>query len=109
MLMMNGGLDPATPLAQAVSVKDHFQGQSQTFIEFADEGHGAEGQSPTDVQWKHDCALQIVNQFFNDPEAPLDTSCLANVLPLNFSGQPTLNQSFWNTTDVWEDPAGSSP
>jgi pimeloyl-ACP methyl ester carboxylesterase len=68
MLMMNGGLDPATPLAQAVSVKDHFQGQNQTFIEFADEGHGVEGQSPTDVQWKHDCAFEIVNQFFNDPK-----------------------------------------
>jgi len=40
MLMMNGGLDPATPLAQAVSVKDPFQGQNHTFIEFADEGHG---------------------------------------------------------------------
>jgi pimeloyl-ACP methyl ester carboxylesterase len=107
MLMMNGGLDPATPLAQAISVKDHFQGQNQTFIEFADEGHGVEGQSPTDVQWKHDCAFQIVNQFFNDAEAQLDTSCLAQVLPLNFSGEPTLNQSLWNTTDVWENPAVS--
>jgi hypothetical protein len=29
------------------------------------------------------------------------------VLPLNFSGEPTLNQSLWNTTDVWENPAGS--
>jgi pimeloyl-ACP methyl ester carboxylesterase len=103
MLMMNGGLDPATPLAHAVSVKDHFQGQNQTFIEFADAGHGVEGQSPTDVPWTHDCGFQIVDQFFNDPEASLDTSCLANVLPLNFSGEPTVNNSFWGTTDVWED------
>jgi len=104
VLMMNGGLDPATPLAGALTVKDHFQGQNQTFVTFADEGHGAEGQSPTDVFWSHDCGFEIVDQFFNDPTAQLDTSCLANVLPLDFSGTPLMNKALWNTTDVWENP-----
>jgi pimeloyl-ACP methyl ester carboxylesterase len=105
MLMMNGGLDPATPLAGALTVKDHFQGQNQTFVTFADEGHGAEGQSPTDVFWSHDCGLEIVDQFFDDPTAQLDTSCLGSVLPLNFSGTPLANKQLWNTTDVWENTA----
>lgn len=105
MLMMNGGLDPATPLAEALAVKSHFQGPNQTFVEFADEGHVAEGQSPTDMAWTHDCAFEIVDQFFNDPTAQLDTSCLAKVLPLNFSGVSALNQVLWNTTDAWENSA----
>jgi hypothetical protein len=45
-----------------------------------------------------------VDQFFDDPTVPLDTSCLANVLPLDFSGTPLLNKALWNTTDVWENP-----
>jgi pimeloyl-ACP methyl ester carboxylesterase len=105
ILMMNGGLDPATPLAGALAVKDHLQGPNQTFVEFADEGHGVEGQSPTDTTRSHDCGFEIVDQFFNDPTAQLDTSCLANVLPLNFSGVSGLNQNFWGTTDAWENPA----
>ncbi|HJX54595.1 MAG TPA: alpha/beta fold hydrolase [Polyangia bacterium] len=105
MLMMNGGLDPATPLAGALTVKDHFQGPNQTFVTFADEGHGAEGQSPTDVLWSHDCGFEIVDQFFNDPTVSLDTSCLGSVLPLNFSGTPLVNKQLWSTTDVWENTA----
>jgi pimeloyl-ACP methyl ester carboxylesterase len=105
LLMMNGGLDPATPLAGALTVKDHFQGQNQTFVTFADEGHVAEGQSPTDVLWSHDCGFAIVDQFFNAPTGPLDTSCLGSVLPLNFSGTPLANKQIWDTTDVWENTA----
>jgi hypothetical protein len=56
------------------------------------------------VLWQHDCGIEIVDQFFDDPTAQLDTSCLANVLPLNFSGTPFANKSLWNTTDVWENP-----
>ena len=107
MLMMNGGLDPATPLAGALSVKDHFQEPSQTFVTFADEGHGVEGQSPTDVQWSHDCGFDLVVQFFDHPAAPLDTSCVARILPLNFSGIPAMNKALWGTTDAWENPAAS--
>jgi hypothetical protein len=40
--------------------------------------------------------------------AQLDTSFLGSVLPLNFSGQPAMNQYFWGTTDVWENPPASS-
>jgi pimeloyl-ACP methyl ester carboxylesterase len=107
LLMMNGGLDPATPLPAALTVKDRFQGPNQTFVTFPDEGHGVEGQSPTDVLWSHDCGFQIVDQFFNDPTAQLDTSCLGSVLPLNFSGTPLVNKSLWNTTDVWENTAAA--
>ena len=108
LLMMNGGLDPATPLPAALAAKDQFQGPNQTFVTFPDEGHGVEGQSPTDALWTHDCGFEIVGQFLADPAAQLDTSCLANVLPLNFSGQPAMNQYFWGTTDVWENPSASS-
>jgi hypothetical protein len=57
------------------------------------------------MAWTHDCAFEIVDQFFNDPTAQLDTSCLAKVLPLNFSGVSALNQVLWNTTDAWENSA----
>jgi len=48
-----------------------------------------------------DCSLLIATQFVTDPTAPLDTSCLESILPMNFQGTAEDNLLFWGTPDAW--------
>lgn len=101
MLMTNGTFDVATPLVLAREAQAHYQGPHQTFIEFPDTGHCAGGQTPMDAARLTDCSLLIATQFVTDPTAPLDTSCLESILPMNFQGTAEDNLLFWGTPDAW--------
>ena len=39
---------------------------------------------------------------FENPEAPLETTCLPTVVPLDFHGQTPVSQALLGTTDAWE-------
>jgi pimeloyl-ACP methyl ester carboxylesterase len=102
MIMSNGTLDVATPLVGARQAEAHFQGPHQTFLEFPDTGHCVGGQTPMDAARTTDCASTIAMQFIADPTATLDTSCMDDVLPLNFQGTEADNVTFWGIKDAWD-------
>jgi pimeloyl-ACP methyl ester carboxylesterase len=72
MLMLQGGLDPATLLRKAREMKPRFARPNQTWVEI-----------PT--------------------TSPVDTTCVATVLPLDFRNSRTpYNMALFGTADAWE-------
>jgi len=103
MLMMNGDLDPATPLSIAEAAGAHFTGERQVFVALPRSPHGVLGGSPINPMGET-CGMQLVLDFVADPTAPLDTSCKDQVLPLNFGGASWLSQALFGTGDFYALP-----
>jgi len=102
MLMMQGALDPATPLAEAQVMQLLYNGLNQYFIPFPTGGHTLSGNSPTLTGG--DCGHDILAGFLQDPTALPDTSCVADIRPIDFDGgDPAAVEALLGTTDVWGD------
>ncbi len=106
MLMTNGALDPATPLAKAVAVEAHFVAPYQVFLPFDHAGHCVYQQTWTDPDFQIDCATMIRDQFLKKPDAPLDLSCMNDVLPPRFEGHEAYDPYLFGQPDAWENPSG---
>ena len=65
-LIVSGGYDPVTPASWAAIVHEDLT--NSRFYVFPPAGHGAINDSV--------CAAEIAEQFIDDPEGELDTSCL---------------------------------
>ena len=74
-LLLTGAIDPVTPppFARIVAAK---MGSRAHVVEFPYVGHDVEGSTP--------CGASLVTQFIRDPEAPINTTCLAEVPPVAF-------------------------
>lgn len=118
LLMLNGNLDPQTPIDTALPAADHFNGQNQHFVEMPWAPHGVVFVSYTkenlETQEGLKCGEQIMFDFLSDPAATPDTSCLADLAPLEFSADSEVNKAtslelfgtpdMWNGTPVRRDP-----
>lgn len=99
MLMINGSLDPATPLADAERVGAHFDGPGQTFVTIEGGGHGFG--APLDGG--SSCAQAMIEAFVVDPTQPVD-DCGSRVVPPDFEGTPELANAAFGTADLWDEP-----
>lgn len=106
MLMLQGGLDPATLLEKARPYEAHFTGAHQTWVEFPTASHTTFVSTPTRenaVDVTRGCARTLIFEFLADPRGELDTSCVAEVLPLDLALSDTeKNQALLGTGDAWE-------
>jgi pimeloyl-ACP methyl ester carboxylesterase len=109
MLMLTGTTDPQTPPWITQKTGDHFKGTHQHFVSVPNATHGVMVFSTIDRPWpegKEPCGSQLIGQFINDPTGELDTSCIAEVYPLEFDGGSPNNQAislqFFGTEDMWE-------
>ena len=63
--------------------------------------HGLLWQSPT-TSGSFTCGAQLFFQFLEDPTAtPLD-SCVDQIQPVDFTGDPGYSQYLLGTDDMWE-------
>lgn len=104
VLVLNGTLDPQTPYALAKLSGPHFSAPHQTFVTVPNSPHGVVFQSPTGDPDNIQCGQRILTSFVQDPEAPPDTSCIASMLPVTFTGDATT-QTLLGTSDLWENEA----
>ena len=74
-LLLTGAIDPITPPPFARLVAATMGARAQV-VEFPHVGHDIEESTP--------CGASLVTQFMRDPEAPIDTACVAQVLPVAF-------------------------
>jgi pimeloyl-ACP methyl ester carboxylesterase len=102
MLMLNGTLDPQTPLAVATPTGEHFSGKNQHFIPIPGAAHPTLTQSPIDADY-HTCGAELIRQFFDEPTAELDESCLDFVLPINFTGDTDITSVLFGTSTPFAD------
>ncbi len=108
LLMLNGDLDPMTPIWLAELMAPHFVGPHQSFVTVPRAAHAVTGQTPVasgDVM----CGLAITLSFLQDPNLPPDTSCLADIPAESFSGDPALNNLVFGSPDLWENVSGFAP
>jgi pimeloyl-ACP methyl ester carboxylesterase len=107
LLMLNGTLDPQTPLAVARPTGQHYRGASQHFVEIPYSPHTTLTQSLVDTAGST-CGADLVRQFLSNPTGTLNEDCLDLVLPLNFAGIPEITQLLFGTDSPWNDFASSS-
>ncbi|MCY1060699.1 alpha/beta fold hydrolase [Nannocystis sp. SCPEA4] len=105
MLLMNGTLDPQTPIEFADEIAPHYSGPNQTFVAIADAPHALVVRTPTMTAPHTPCALSMFAGFIADPLAPIDTSCLDDIVPLDFHGDPAVVAGMLGTSDAWENDA----
>jgi pimeloyl-ACP methyl ester carboxylesterase len=109
MLMLNGTMDPQTPLEEALVAKEHFQGAHQTFLTFPQTPHAVIATSYTGFLGEPTCGLSIVNQFIQKPTGKLNLSCMDDVVPAEVAGRKEYATYFWNVPNAFENPAQPVP
>lgn len=102
VLVLQGQLDAKTPLATARTIEPHLRGDHQHFVEVPDASHVVIASTPTTDGSPLPCGLLIMAGFVADPTGPLDLACLDHLVPLDFTGDPTTNATFFGTEDRWD-------
>ncbi|MGC4064386.1 MAG: alpha/beta fold hydrolase [Polyangiaceae bacterium] len=72
MLMLNGTLDPQTPMSVAEPVSTHFTATHQTFVRIPQAAHTTLTQSPIDENG-NTCGAELIRQFYDAPEKKLES------------------------------------
>jgi len=83
--------------------KENLNGPNQYFIEIPNGNHFLmwDG-SPVKNIFAPDCGTQIILDYMNDPLSKPDTSCLANLMPINFRGNLLMALVLFGTLDIWD-------
>ncbi len=99
ILMVRGAYDfiPLTSIQPAV---DHFADQGARFVEVPNAPHSP--YAAPSVSGSGSCGAAIRGQFWADPTATLDTSCLANVAPLPLVPSSGLSEAAFGFNDPWD-------
>jgi pimeloyl-ACP methyl ester carboxylesterase len=119
MLILNGELDPQTPIAWARAASEHFKLPQHHFVSVPKGAHGVLLSTvPANVLipevleeegsrlWQYACGKQIVFDFFEAPASPPNTSCLSGIHLPSFSGSlpvhAYVSMEVFGTTDMWD-------
>ncbi len=102
ILMLHGTPDQRTPMDITSAARENLAGPNQYFVEVPNAVHGVMFGSPVKNIFAPHCGLQIVMDYMKDPlEAP-DTSCLVNLKPIDFRGNPLMALMVFGTWNLWE-------
>jgi pimeloyl-ACP methyl ester carboxylesterase len=108
LLMMNGDLDPMTPIWVGGEAGEHFTGDKQWFFTIPRSAHAVTSTTPVANDGDVPCGLQILLGFLADPQVEPDTTCIADIPQETFTGNPGLNQYLLGTADLWENTAAAA-
>ena len=108
ILMLNGTLDLQTPLEIAMNARENLSGPHQYFIEVPYANHGVVSSSPVKTLFAHDCGMQIMLDYMKDPTIEPDTSCLADLKPVDFHGNPLIALYVMGTLNIWGNIGGGN-
>ncbi len=102
ILVLQGDLDYMTPLVNVADTAEHLGGKHQHFVVLPGVRHGAAFESPVDEDFETHCGFDIVTAWLEDPSAAPDTSCLGDILPVDFGGDADFLDATMKTDDMWE-------
>jgi len=109
ILAMNGLLDPQTPIGPAKATADKLTAPNQTFVAVPWSPHGVAFESPVKTANAAPCGTQMMAKFIADPKAPIDTTCLDDLVPVTWDEDPAVISLLFGTTDMWENMAPLAP
>jgi len=101
ILMLNGTLDPSTTIDEARIAEENLTGSNQYFIEVPNASHIVIFNSPVKKIFAPDCGMQIVLDYMENPLEEPDTSCLNDLKPIDFHGNPLMALRVFGTLDIW--------
>ncbi|KAG2378623.1 hypothetical protein C9374_008262 [Naegleria lovaniensis] len=102
ILMLNGELDPLTPVEGARNQFSHIHGNSVKFIEIPFGAHFSLFNTPIQNSTL-DCGLQILINFLSHANvSQLNLQCLQE-LSFNFTGSPIVNLQLAGVLNIYED------
>jgi pimeloyl-ACP methyl ester carboxylesterase len=101
LLMMNGDLDPQTPIWVGDDAAEHFTGPGQSFLTVPRAAHCVIAQTPA-AEGERSCGMKLLLDFLGDPLLAPDTSCYAEIPEETFTGDPAWNEYLLGTRDLWE-------
>ena len=81
-------------------LRDHYKGAHQTWVEAPHAGHMVMEGTP--MAGNDDCGRRVVLGFLDDPKAPVDLSCISQVVPPMFDGTPATNAILLGVSDAWD-------
>ncbi|KAF0686347.1 Aste57867_21849 [Aphanomyces stellatus] len=95
VLMMNGDLDPQTPIAGALAMFTNLVGPQKRFVTFPTSVHATALHSPTTIDNAPPCGQSILASYVASRGvlSQVDTTCLASLAPLTF-------QVSWGATGI---------
>jgi pimeloyl-ACP methyl ester carboxylesterase len=101
-LALQGGFDARTPYGEVVSA--HYSGEGRYYVELPSAVHGVLGSlnSPMTQLGDPGCGWQIIQTFLSDPSVRPDTSCIDEMLPIDFANPPPGWLSQIGIDDLWE-------
>ena len=105
MLMLSGGLDPATILRKARALRPHFTGPNQTWVELPTATHTTLFSSPyvNAIGERRSCGTAMLMGFIENPRSPVDTSCVARVEGIDWALPRTdVNLALFGSANAWE-------
>ena len=101
ILMLNGTLDRLTTIDMASRARDNLTGPHQYFVEFPNVCHVVTESSPVTNIFAPHCGMQIMLDYMEDPLTHPDTSCIDDLAPINFRGNPWMALQVFGTLDIW--------
>jgi hypothetical protein len=109
ILMLNGTLDQKTSIAISSIARDNLTGPNQYFIPVPNGNHYLTWDgSPVKNIFAPDCGTQIILDYMEDPLEEPDTSCLTNLMQINFRGNPLMALALFGTWNLWENGINTS-
>ncbi|MBN1772620.1 MAG: alpha/beta fold hydrolase [Deltaproteobacteria bacterium] len=102
MLMMEGALCGATAVCAAHGLADHFDGPYQYHYELPRSPCRPLLQSVADTPTGLPCGEDLFFQFIDNPLVEPDASCVDEMYPLDFAGNPDHSMTIFGTSDLWE-------
>ena len=100
LLILQGGLDPASPPAEALEAAAAFSAPGQHTVVFPNGAHGVTGATPTVAGM--DCALALYLAFVDAPERRPDTRCVDTIVPLDWQTLPAQAKAFAGSEAIWD-------
>ena len=97
VLVLHGGLDATTAPSGVLELAAEL-GPRVTFLELPSAEHG--------VEWWPEgtfCGADLILQFLNAPEQPLDEGCMADPPPFTFNSDPEWMIDTFGSDDLWGD------
>jgi pimeloyl-ACP methyl ester carboxylesterase len=107
VLILNGTLDPQTPLANATAFNEAVSSPHKTFVTMPYSAHATIEQAQVMSVDEPACGYQVLQSFLQNPDAP-DTSCVATALPVSFASNPEEAETWFGTEDLWDNEASDS-
>jgi pimeloyl-ACP methyl ester carboxylesterase len=104
VLVLNGDLDPQTPVELATQFSQKLASPHQTFVTFPFSAHDTVVQSWSRSPDQVPCGYRIVLDFLQHPQSP-DTSCVTDEPPVSFDSTPEQAQTWFATDDLWDNGA----